>query len=30
LGYKMRFGSLLLDEAGARYRVVKTQATVGV
>ena len=30
LGYKMRFGSLLLDEAGARYRVIKTQATVGV
>jgi N4-gp56 family major capsid protein len=30
LGYKMRFGSLLLDDAGARYRVVKTQATVGV
>ena len=29
LGYKMRFGALLLDEAGARYRVVKTQATVG-
>jgi N4-gp56 family major capsid protein len=30
VGYKMRFGSLLLDEAGARYRIVKTQATVGV
>jgi N4-gp56 family major capsid protein len=30
LGYKMRFGSLLLDEAGPRYRVIKTQATVGV
>lgn len=30
VGYKMRFGSLLLDEAGARYRVVKTQATVSV
>jgi N4-gp56 family major capsid protein len=30
VGYKMRFGSLLLDEAGARYRVLKTQATVSV
>jgi N4-gp56 family major capsid protein len=30
VGYKMRFGSLLLDEAGARYRIVKTQATVSV
>ena len=30
VGYKMRFGSLLLDEAGARYRVLKTQATVAV
>lgn len=28
VGYKMRFGSLLLDEAGPRYRVVKTQATI--
>lgn len=30
VGYKMRFGSLLLDNAGARYRVLKTQATVAV
>ena len=30
VGYKMRFGTLLLDEAGARYRVLKTQATVSV
>jgi N4-gp56 family major capsid protein len=30
VGYKMRFGSLLLDEAGARYRILKTQATVSV
>ena len=30
VGYKMRFGALLLDEAAARYRVVKTQATVSV
>ncbi len=30
VGYKMRFGSLLLDAAGARYRVLKTQATVAV
>ena len=30
VGYKMRFGSLLLDAAGARYRVLKTQATVSV
>lgn len=30
LGYKMRFGSLLLDEAGSRFRIVKTQATVSV
>lgn len=30
VGYKMRFGSLLLDEAGARYRIIKTQATVSV
>lgn len=30
LGYKMRFGSLLLDEAGSRFRIVKTQATVAV
>ena len=30
VGYKMRFGSLLLDEAGARYRILKTQATVAV
>lgn len=28
LGYKMRFGSLVLDEAGSRFRVVKTQATI--
>jgi N4-gp56 family major capsid protein len=30
VGYKMRFGTLLLDEAGARYRILKTQATVSV
>ena len=30
VGYKMRFGSLLLDEAGARYRILKTQASVSV
>ena len=30
VGYKMRFGTLLLDEAGARYRILKTQATVAV
>ena len=30
VGYKMRFGSLLLDNAGARYRILKTQATVAV
>jgi N4-gp56 family major capsid protein len=30
VGYKMRFGTLLLDEAGARYRVLKTQATVSI
>jgi N4-gp56 family major capsid protein len=30
LGYKMRFGSLVLDAAGSRFRVVKTQATVSV
>ena len=30
VGYKMRFGSLLLDEAGPRYRILKTQATVSV
>jgi N4-gp56 family major capsid protein len=30
VGYKMRFGTLVLDEAGARLRVLKTQATVAV
>ena len=30
VGYKMRFGVLNLDEAGARYRILKTQATVSV
>jgi N4-gp56 family major capsid protein len=30
VGYKMRFGTLVLDEAGARLRVLKTQATVSV
>ena len=30
VGYKMRFGTLLLDEAGPRYRILKTQATVSV
>ena len=30
VGYKMRFGTLLLDEAGARYRILKTQASVSV
>ena len=30
LGYKMRFGALPLQKAGARFRIVKTQATVGV
>jgi N4-gp56 family major capsid protein len=29
VGYKMRFGSLILDEAGSRLRVVKTQSTLG-
>ena len=30
VGYKMRFGVLVLDEAGSRIRVLKTQATVAV
>ena len=29
VGYKMRFGSLILDEAGSRLRVVKTQSSLG-
>ena len=29
VGYKMRFGSLILDEAGSRLRVLKTQSTLG-
>ncbi len=28
VGYKMRFGSLLLDEAGARYRILRTTASI--
>jgi N4-gp56 family major capsid protein len=30
VGYKMRFGVLVLDEAASRLRVLKTQATVAV
>ena len=30
VGYKMRFGTLLLDEVAPRYRILKTQATVSV
>jgi N4-gp56 family major capsid protein len=29
VGYKMRFGSLILDEAASRLRVLKTQSTLG-
>jgi len=29
VGYKMRFGSLILDEAGSRLRVLKTQSSLG-
>lgn len=28
VGYKMRFGSLLLDESGARYRILRTTASI--
>jgi N4-gp56 family major capsid protein len=29
VGYKMRFGSLILDEAASRLRVLKTQSSLG-
>lgn len=28
VGYKMRFGSLLLDESGARHRILRTAASI--
>jgi hypothetical protein len=28
LGFKMRWGSMLIDEAGARYRVLRTTSTI--